>query len=180
MIVMEEFKINKMKKLRIYLDMDGVIADFEKAALGLKEKLPMNADNLKPDEIMDFSKFDVMPGAKRVVNRLAEAGHEIYIASTPPWNHKEAWGQKGEWIEEHFPELKKKVFLTHRKDFLIGDILIDDSDYRGQPDFQGDWIHFGKQKKIKTKLGWRTRNWRDWDEVEAYLEKTDVLVSYVK
>ena len=27
---------------------------------------------------------------------------------------------------------------------IIGDILIDDSTYRGQPDFQGEFMHFGQ------------------------------------
>ena len=36
------------------------------------------------------------------------------------------------------------MFLTHRKDLLKGDILIDDSTYRGQRDFEGEFMWFGK------------------------------------
>ena len=61
------------------------------------------------------------------------------------------WGHKREWLEDYFPYLKRKLILTHRKDLLIGDILIDDSRYRGQPDFQGEWFWFNKN--------WNNRNW---------------------
>ncbi len=132
-------------KLRIYIDMDGVLANFQEAADKLKEKLPMElSGNLKPDEVLDFSTFTPMPGAIDAVAALLDMGHEVFIASTPPWNNPDAWGQKRNWIEKYLPQLKRKVILTHRKDFLIGDILIDDSSYRGQPDFKGTWIHFNQ------------------------------------
>ena len=90
----------------------------------------------------DFSKFEIMPGAKEAVNELLEMGHDLFIATTPPWNHPDAWGQKRHWVEKNFPALKRKMFLTHRKDLLLGDILIDDSKWRGQPEFTGQWFHF--------------------------------------
>ena len=129
-----------MNKLRIYIDMDGVLANFDKAA----DEHPSNGiKGYRPDLILDFSKFEVMPGAKEAVKKLLDMGHDLFIATTPPWNHPSAWGQKRNWVEKNFPELKRKMVLTHRKDLLIGDILIDDSMWRGQPDFQGTWFHFG-------------------------------------
>ena len=131
-------------KLRIFIDIDGVLADFEKAA----NEMP---DEKRPDLVLDFSTFDVIPGAKDAVSKLIDMGHDLFIASTPPWNNPDAWGQKRNWINEHFPALKRKVVLTHRKDLLIGDILIDDTTYRGQKDFNGLFIHFG--------LGSKKMNW---------------------
>jgi len=130
-----------MNKLRIYIDMDGVLANFEKAA----DEHPDNGTkSFRPDLTLDFSKFELMPGAKEAVKELLEMGHDLFIATTPPWNHPDAWGQKRDWVEKHLPALKRKMFLTHRKDLLIGDILIDDSIYRGQKDFQGEFMHFGQ------------------------------------
>ena len=130
--------------MRIFIDMDGVIADFEKAA---------DAGNYtsRPDLYVDYRNLDVIDGAIEAVAKL-NADHEVFIASTPPWLRPEVWGHKREWIGEHFPDLKRQIILTHRKDLLIGDILIDDSRFRGQPNFQGEWYWFNKN--------WDNRNWK--------------------
>ena len=135
-----------MKKLRIFIDMDGVIADFDKA----KKKLSI-ALQKRPDLHVDYRHLDILEGAKEAVEYLNKH-HEIFIASTPPWTRPEVWGHKREWLEDHFPYLKRKLILTHRKDLLIGDILIDDSQYRGQPDFKGEWFWFNKD--------WTNKDWK--------------------
>ena len=73
------------KKLRIYIDMDGVLANFQEAA----DKIP----NVKhPDEVLDFSTFTPMPGAIDAVAALIDMGHDVFIATTPPWNNPDSWG----------------------------------------------------------------------------------------
>ena len=136
-----------MDKYRIFIDMDGVIADFEKAS---DEFQRIHGKTNRPDKWVDYRNLDVIEGAIEAVAKL-NADHEVFIASTPPWLRPEVWGHKREWIGEHFPNLKRKIILTHRKDLLIGDILIDDSRFRGQPDFQGEWFWFNKN--------WNNRNW---------------------
>ena len=136
-----------MNKYRIFIDMDGVISDFEKAS---NEYQRIHGKTNRPDKYVDYRNLDVIEGAKSSVECLAY-DFDVFIASTPPWTRPEVWGHKREWIEEHFPYLKRKIILTHRKDLLIGDILIDDSRYRGQPDFQGEWYWFNKN--------WNNRNW---------------------
>ena len=131
-----------MKKI-IYVDMDGVIADFDKAA---KE----GGWTHRPDLKVNFRNLDLVYGAQDALLKLNQ-DFDIFIATTPPWSRPNVWGEKREWIGEHFPWLKRKMVLTHRKDLLIGDILIDDSRWRGQPDFQGYWFWFNKD--------WKTHNW---------------------
>jgi 5'-nucleotidase len=136
--------------MRIFIDMDGVIADFESAAEA--EALVKGVAKLnRPDLFVNYRALGVIDGAIEAVAKL-NADHEVFIASTPPWTRPEVWGHKREWIGEHFPDLKRKIILTHRKDLLIGDILIDDSRFRGQPDFQGEWYWFNKN--------WDNRNWK--------------------
>ena len=137
-----------MKKI-IYVDMDGVISDFDKAA---KE----GGWTYRPDKHVDFRNLDLIEDAVSSMIKLNQ-DFDIFIATTPPWDRPEVWGQKREWIAEHFPWLKKKMILTHRKDLLIGDILIDDTRWRGQPDFKGHWYWFNQH--------WENRNWKaclDW------------------
>ena len=119
--------------------MDGVIANFAKAA---KE----GGWEHRQDKHVDYRNLEVMPGANEALMKLNE-DFDIFIASTPPWARPDMWGAKREWLEQHFPWLTRKLILTHRKDLLIGDILIDDSRWRGQPDFQGDWLWFGTSQR---------------------------------
>ena len=148
--------------MRIFIDMDGVIADFEKAS---NEFQRIHGKTNRPDKWVDYRNLDVIDGAIEAIAKL-NADHEVFIASTPPWTRPEVWGHKREWIGKHFPYLKRKIILTHRKDLLIGDILIDDSKYRGQPDFQGEWFWFNKN--------WNNRNWEaciEWIYKEYRNEK---------
>ena len=134
---------------RIFIDMDGVIADFDKAA---KEQ----GNGKRPDLYVNYRNLEIIPGAEVAVMKLYQ-DFDVFIASTPPWTRPEVWGHKKEWLEEKFPYLKRKLILTHRKDLLIGDILIDDSRFRGQPDFKGEWFWFNKD--------WEEKNWKaclDW------------------
>jgi len=143
--------------MRIFIDMDGVIADFQSAVEDYKKEHGLEKLH-RPELKIDFEKIPVMPGAQEALTKLNQEGHEIFIATTPPWDRPEAWGHKRDWIAEHFPWLKKKMFLTHRKDLLDGDLLIDDTRWRGQPDFKGTWIWFGVDSRFK-----------DWEQVLNYI-----------
>ena len=111
-----------MSKKIMFIDMDGVIANFKKAA-------DEGGWTHRPDKHVNYRNLEVMPGAKEALIKLNQ-DFDIFIASTPPWDRPDMWGAKREWLAEHFPWLKRKLILTHRKDLLIGDILIDDSRWR--------------------------------------------------
>ena len=143
--------------MRIYIDMDGVITDFKQGQEYQGYKL-----SKRPDLVVNYRTLPVMEGAIKAVAKL-NADHEIFIASTPPWTRPEVWGHKREWLEEHFPYLKRKLILTHRKDLLIGDVLIDDTRFRGQPDFKGNWFWFNNN--------WNNRDWFACLEYIKTLEK---------
>ena len=129
----------------IYFDLDGVLADFERARsqhplsgqtpyIGRPDKLPGVYENIPP----------INQGLEIVKELLSDKNHEVYILSTAPWDNPEAWTHKRLWVEKYFGKsIRKRLILSHRKDLLIGDVLIDDNPWNGAKQFRGTWIHFG-------------------------------------
>ena len=152
--------MNKDKK-RIFLDMDGVLADFDRAVRELPEDI-FNEYAHKHDEIPGFFKtFKSIPGSENAVWTLNEH-FDLFILSTPSWGNASSLGDKIEWIKnlyggEQGSPFYKKVVLTHRKDLLIGDYLVDDRPVNGAKYFTGEFIHFGSE-------GFET-----WNEVLLYI-----------
>ena len=133
-----------MKKL-LYIDLDGVIADFISAMHShpLREIPPYDEH---PDTIPNiFRNLKPIEGAIASVNQLLESEkYEVYFLSTAPWNNPSAWTDKRLWIEEQFGDkINRRLILTHRKDLVMGDILIDDRPNNGAKDFEGELIKFG-------------------------------------
>ena len=141
----------------LFIDMDGVIVDFMQSVKNHPEfeKYKNEIDAL-PDV---FLKAFPMEFAIDSVGKLMNCGkYEVYIASTAPWGNINSLTHKRIWIEKYFGEkLKKRLILTHRKDFLMGDYLIDDRTKNGAGEFKGELIHFGTDK------------FPDWDSVLEYL-----------
>ena len=141
-----------MKKI-IYVDMDGVMVDLEGhlrskyspeyiAMLGNEvDTIPELFDDPKP-----------IKGAINAVKVLAK-NYDVYFLSTAPWDNPRAWMAKRLWIEKYLGEWGyKRLILTHRKDLMIGDYLIDDRKANGSERFDGQHIWFGKDVQ-------------DWDQV---------------
>ena len=116
------------KRLIIYFDMDGVLVKYPEG-----KKDGVNFKELKP-----------IPEMVELFHKLSnDDRYEVMIASTAPWSNPKAWEDKRRWVEENIGEdAFKKLILTHRKDLLIGDFLIDDRPDNGAKDFKGEWIQY--------------------------------------
>ena len=143
----------------LYVDMDGVLVDFNSGVNRLNDKTqaayagkPKNAPGI-------FALMDPIPGAIEAINRLSEK-FDVYILSTAPWDNPTAWSDKLNWVKQHLGDnFKKRLILSHHKDLLRGDFLIDDWDKHGTSSFQGEWIQFGSTE------------FPDWPAVEEYLNQ---------
>ncbi|WP_431158814.1 5' nucleotidase, NT5C type [Winogradskyella poriferorum] len=134
-----------MNKPIIYIDMDGVIADFSKA-IKTHPKSNLKPYQEDPDNIPGiFEHLELITGAKGAIHQLHLSNkYDLFILTTAPWDNPSAWMHKRLWIEKHFGDIfYKKVIITHRKDLLIGDYLIDDRTANGAGNFKGTHLHFG-------------------------------------
>lgn len=134
-----------MKK-RLYFDMDNVLVDFASGIAKLDKKtVEEYADRL--DEVPGiYALMEPMPGAIEAVHKLAEK-YDVYILSTAPWKNPSAWADKVAWVTKYLDDvLHKRLILSHHKDLLKGDYLIDDRPKHGADQFEGEWIQFGSQE----------------------------------
>lgn len=134
----------------IFIDMDGVLVDFSyQLQKYLNDSTIPDSLNDSPEDIEGFF-LDPPPirGAIECVTKLSQSNKfDLYIATSAPWNNPSSLTDKRIWIENYFGDLfKKKLITTHRKDLLVGDILIDDRPNNGAKDFNGEWIQFGSKK----------------------------------
>lgn len=135
----------KTKKLRIYLDQDGVLADTQTEILkrynqeyGLNFTLDdiycwdLNKIQKKGTDMTKyfkaegfFNSLEPIEGAKEIVKLLAEIiGDEVIIATVSP---KEGEKDKRIWLKNHFPFISREnILMVDDKSHLIGDILVDD------------------------------------------------------
>ncbi|MHB1826776.1 MAG: 5' nucleotidase, NT5C type [Steroidobacteraceae bacterium] len=126
---------------RVFIDMDGVLADFEQ----LKRALGVDSDTLK-GMCGAYLRLEPMPGAIAAVRSLVGMGFECWIATKPPTGIAQAYADKAAWVLRHLPELKRRIILTHDKG-LLGDerdFLIDDRPHKANCErFRGTLIRFG-------------------------------------
>ena len=128
------------KITKIYLDMDGVIADFNKRYKELYKIEPKEADTYKTFDkfftmfIADrqFGKLDLMPDAMELINylRSLEVPTEILSSTSSEKRDAEIREQKIEWLKNHNIEFPVNLVPGKRfkRDFSNSNsLLIDDT-----------------------------------------------------
>lgn len=159
----------KSKKKVLYIDMDGVVADFWRAIqlnqpkIDDKNFFPTYADQEKEVDVICernphiFQFLLPIEGAIEATKPLFEK-FDVYFLSTPMWEIPESYSDKRLWLEKYYGDLaNKRLILTNRKDLAIGDYLVDDRLKNGSEKFNGKLIHFG------------TLAFPDWDSVVKFL-----------
>jgi plasmid maintenance system antidote protein VapI len=120
--------------MQIYLDCDGVLADFDSPAELILGEPPRTADErlggpefwLRLQNHKDFFRnLQVHPEGKKLYEALHHL-HPVILTGCPPGGWAEP--QKLAWAREHFPDAKIICCLAkNKRDYMRpGDILIDD------------------------------------------------------
>ncbi len=176
--------------MRILVDMDGVLADFEGGFLKLwmqkhpqKIHIPLEERNVfyitdqypaewKSDihEILTapnfFRELEPIPGGHDAINEMKSLGIEVFICTSPLTAYRNCVLEKFEWVNEHLgPEWTHKIILTSDKTLVHADILIDD-----RPELPGvdvpRWEHVLFEAAYNANLPEKRRiNWQNWKTV---------------
>jgi 5'-nucleotidase len=142
---MEHLRINiPITKPLVYIDMDGVLSDFDKRFKELEAQGFKGSSVFKHPEA--YKDLEPIEGAIAAWHSLQEK-YETYILSTPAWSNPDSWSEKRIWVEKFLGKsAHKKLILCHHKGLVMGDYLIDDRKANGVGDFKGEHIHFGTEE----------------------------------
>lgn len=148
-----------MEKKIMYLDMDGVLVDIFKACSDKygQESIPRIGDLLDEDPQL-FYEAEPIPGAIEAFNKLVEI-FDVYLLTSAPWKSMGSTEAKQRWVMKYLGDAaKKRVIVSHNKNLMIGEYLIDDRTANGAGEFKGELIQFGTEK------------YPDWTTVLNYLK----------
>ena len=137
--------------MKIFLDVDGVLADFVGAALAVHDcddPWETNHHNLGKYELANliglcsnsfwaatnhhdfWANLDPLPDGRSLVGFLEKEPHHIFFATSPTLSPHCSSG-KHEWIEKHYPRYSRKSFIGAAKEIfghIPNSLLIDDND----------------------------------------------------
>ncbi|XP_037664741.1 5'(3')-deoxyribonucleotidase, cytosolic type [Choloepus didactylus] len=160
----------RARPVRVLVDMDGVLADFEAGLLrGFRRRFPGDPyvpleerrgflareqyRALRPDlpekvaSVFEapgfFLDLEPIPGALEALREMSTMEDtQVFICTSPMRKYDHCVSEKYRWVEKHLgPQFVERIILTTDKTVILGDLLIDDKDtIQGQEDTPS-WEH---------------------------------------
>lgn len=148
-----------MMKPVVFMDLDGVLADFVGGVLdqhgrtdipissvrwNLEDQLGITAEQLWADKGFDFWYYlDPLPDGMELLRRVeALVGLDKVGILSSPCDTEGCRDGKQQWVNKHLPQYRKRLFLGSAKELFAGPtkILVDDYDGNAQKFYQaGGW-----------------------------------------
>lgn len=137
----------------IYIDMDGVLADFKSASD--RDKIDFPEQKYPQSQIGFFLNLKPIEYSLESFVEL-EKYFNVWILTRPSVQNPLCYTEKALWVKNHLGiDVQRRTIMATDKSLLKGDYLIDDDTKHGQTEFEGEHIHFGNtpfenwQKVIK-------------------------------
>jgi 5'-nucleotidase len=175
--------------MRILIDMDGVIADFdgeflkrwrerhpEKFFIPMEERTAFYVTNQYPEELQPLAMEilleqnffrDMMPidGGKEALLEMDTMGLDVFICTSPFSTYQNCVREKYEWVENTLgSRWVDRIILTKDKTLVRGDVLIDD-----KPQITGvdipSWEHIIYDRPYNQGVNKRRLTWGIWKSV---------------
>jgi len=176
--------------MRILIDMDGVIADFdqeflqrwrdrhadkfyipveERTVFYVKDEYPEELKPLVAEILLESSFFRDMlpvPGAQEALTEMRDMGLEVFICSSPLSTYNHCVLEKYEWVEKHLgPAWTKQVILTKDKTIIKGNFLIDDKPSITGAQDPPEWEHILYDRPYNRETNKRRITWDNWRNI---------------
>lgn len=176
--------------MRILIDMDGVLADFERGVLEtyralhpgkpfvpLDQRTSFYVKSQYPPECQPFieeiytsrgfySGLPPISGALEALPQLLGRGDEVFICTSPLLRNPSCVQDKYDWVERHLGrDWLERMIVTKDKTLVHGTILIDD-----RPDVHGvrapSWEHVLYTQPYNAHVPFKRRlTWKDWADI---------------
>lgn len=177
--------------MRILVDMDGVIADFEgdflrrwrelypeRKYVPLEERRGFYLREQYPEEYINhvqeiyrgegfYQNLPPMPGALEALKEIKEIFKNVFLCTSPMLpKYENCVLEKYHWVYKHLgEEWVYNMILTKDKTIIKGDVLIDD-----MPDIIGsekpEWEHILYDQPYNRNVNDKRRlTWKNWKEV---------------
>ena len=128
----------------VYVDMDGVLCDFEAAYKRDRQALPeIDYPNSREGFYRGLKPISDAISAMR--DLMASELFEPYILTAPSIFNPLSYTEKRLWVEENLGfDWVSRLIISPNKSLLRGEFLIDDHDSgHGQEGFNGELLQFG-------------------------------------
>jgi hypothetical protein len=129
------------KKIRIYIDMDRTLCNYDKGMQLRKDsaEFPQSKERF-------WYELEPLEGAIEAFKYLSSK-YEVWILTRPSFHNLLCYSEKAEWVRDNLGfAAQQNLILCRDKSLVKGDILIDDHYKDGQPEFEGLWIQIGNKE----------------------------------
>jgi 5'-nucleotidase len=176
--------------MRILIDMDGVISDYDgeflqrwrsrhadKFYVPVEERTTFYVIDEYPEELKPlaaeillesgfFRDMVPVPGAKEALEAMQAMGFEIFICSSPLSTYKNCVLEKYEWVERQLgASWVRQLILTKDKTVIKGDFLIDDKPLITGSQDPPEWEHIVYDRPYNRGTNKRRITWNNWKDI---------------